>query len=331
MAFESAAGLVRLLLRQSDRHPIRSISAVDLAPYDPHLVRSLQRLGILLEREDLNDDGTSLFQVDGETMVVVDLITGECERRPDALEVQSFDLNMTALCRALRDHSALKGPGPSALSARVWRLGQQKRQERSAEVCLVRRLREETAQEIVDHVRGAIDGGTPVILVSLGKCELPTAVARQLDGLCMTIAHAEDLLREDPDRPFALDLGRIRVPTGPHAQDARLQIDRIGQRVVFDGVELAIEPRDFGVLCLFAEEALVGQGWVRSDAIAATLRDGTKRDSNPEQVDRCVHRLRDAFRKHSGLTAVPDNGFIERKSRVGARLRMEPDEIALVG
>ena len=51
----SAAELIRLLLQQSDRHPIRSIGAADLQPYDPHFVRTLRNLGILTEREDLRD------------------------------------------------------------------------------------------------------------------------------------------------------------------------------------------------------------------------------------------------------------------------------------
>ena len=56
MKSANAAGLIRLLLRQSDRHPIRAIGAADLLPYDPRLVRSLRNLGILTEREDLRDE-----------------------------------------------------------------------------------------------------------------------------------------------------------------------------------------------------------------------------------------------------------------------------------
>jgi hypothetical protein len=330
MTFANATELVRLLLRQSDRHPIRAIGAADLKLHDPGFIRSLRICGILVEREDLRDDGDQVFQVVEGGLVVVDPETGACERHDDALDVRTFDIDIAALCRAIREQSGLAGPGPAALSARVWRLGRYEGHGRAAEVCLVRRLREDTAQEIVDHVRGAIDSEAPVALIGLGSCDLPTAVARQLDGLRMTVTRAEDLLRDDPDRPLALDLGRIRVPTGPHAPDARLQIDRIGRRAIFEGVELDVEPRDFDAFVLLAEEAVAAGGWVPKDSLAATLQASTGRESNPEQVDRCMNRLRDAFRRNPRLNAVPSNGFIERKSKVGARLALASSEIAFI-
>ncbi len=73
------------------------------------------------------------------------------------------------------------------------------------------------------------------------------------------------------------------------------------------------------------------RGWVSKESLAATLQASTKRDSNPEQVDRCINRLRDAFRKNTRLNAVPSNGFIDRKSKVGARLVLASSEIAFIG
>jgi hypothetical protein len=330
MTFANAAELVRLLLRQSDRHPIRAVGAADLKLYEPGFVRSLRNRGILVEREDLRDDGAAVFQVVDDGLVVVDPETGECERYEDALDVQTFDIDIAALCGTIREQSGLAGPGPTALSTRVWRLGRHEGHNRAAEVCLVRRLREDTAQEIIDHVRGAIDGEAPVALISLGNSDIPTGIARQLEAMRMTVARAEDLLRDDPALPFALDLGRLRVPTGRQASDARLQIDRIGRRVIFEGIELGVEPRDFDAFVMLAEEAVAAGGWVPKDSLAATLQASTGRESNPEQVDRCVNRLRDAFRRNTHLTAVPDNGFIERKSKVGVRLTLAPSEIAFI-
>ncbi len=153
-------------------------------------------------------------------------------------------------CRAIREQSGLNGPGPTAISSRIWRLGRYQQHGRVAEICLVRRLREETAQEILDHVRGAIDTETSVALVSLGSSEVPTVVARQLDRLRMTVSCAEDLLRERSVRPFALDFGRVRLAAGKQAPDARLQVDRIGRRAIFEGIEIDIEPRDFDAVVL---------------------------------------------------------------------------------
>ena len=187
MTFANAAELIRLLLRQSDRHPVRAIGAAELEPYDPRFRRSLRNLGILVPRVDLPDDGGSVFGVIDGSLIVVDPETGECERHDDSLDIQVFDIDVGALCRAIREQSGLNGPGPTAISARIWRLGRYHQHGRAAEICLVRRLREETAQEILDHVRGAIDTETSVALVSLGRSELPTVVTRQLDRLRMTV------------------------------------------------------------------------------------------------------------------------------------------------
>ncbi len=119
MTFANAAELIRLLLRQSDRHPIRAIGAAELEPYDPRFLRSLRNVGVLVAREDLPDDGDSIFEVIDGSLIVVDPETGECERHDDALDIQSFDIDIAALCRAMREQSGLKGPGPMAISTRV--------------------------------------------------------------------------------------------------------------------------------------------------------------------------------------------------------------------
>jgi DNA-binding winged helix-turn-helix (wHTH) protein len=108
-------------------------------------------------------------------------------------------------------------------------------------------------------------------------------------------------------------------------------MDRIGRRAIFEGVEIDIEPRDFDAVALLADEALAAGGWVSKESLAATIQASTGRESNPEQVDRCINRLRDVFRKNPRLKAVPSNGFIDRKSKVGARLILASSEIAFIG
>lgn len=330
MKYAKPAELVRLLLRQSDRHPIRAVGSGDLQPFDPRFVRSLKNLGILNEREDLCDSGETVLQVVDKAMIAVDPDTGACERVDDALDIQMHDINFGAICREIRSQSRLEGPGPSPISPRIWRLGRHFRNARAAEICLARRLRTETAQEFVDHVRGAIDAEAFIAVIGLTRCDLPSAVSRQLDGLRMTVTAVEDHLGNDPAAPFALDLGRIRMASPAVANDTRLAVDRIGRRVILDGIELSIEPRDLGVLVLLAEEAADAGGWVPRDSIAATLVASTDRDGNLEQVDRSMNRLRDAFRKDARLTEVPRSGFIETKPKVGYRLTLPTSEIAFM-
>lgn len=330
MKFANAAGLIRLLLQQSDRHPIRSIGAADLQPYDPRFVRTLRNLGILTEREDLRDDGATVLQVVDDALIAVDLETGACERDGDALDIQAFDIDIGAICGAIREQSGLEGPGPSAISTRVWRLGRYARHGRSAEICLVRRLREETAQEVLDHVRGAIDTEASVALISLGRSDLPSAVARQIDAMRVTVAVAEDLMGHLPGSPFAMNLDRIRLGSSMPAVETRLVVDRTGRRVIFDGVELSIEPRDFDAFVLLAEEAADAGGWVLRDSISASVQASTGRDGNPEQADRCINRLRAAFRNLASVIEVPRHAFIETKPKVGYRLAFAKSEIGFM-
>lgn len=322
MTFAKPVDLIRLLLRQSDRHPIRAVGAEDLQPYDPHFVRRLKTLGILIERVDQRDEGDAVIAIDDGALIEIDAETGECSRLPDAHDIQLCDIDLEAVCRQLRAQSDLTGPGPARLSPRLWRLGRHQRNDRAVEVCLVRQMRSGTAQEVVDHVRGAIDADTPVALIALSSLELPTPLRRQLDGLRMTVTCIEEHLGADPARPFALDLSRLRLPVSSAETAARLNIDRVGRRVTFDAVELAIEPRDFDVFALLAEEAAGSGGWVQRDTISATLQSATGRHGNPEQADRSINRLRNLFRKEDCLAAVPQNGFIETRSKVGYRLTL---------
>ncbi|MFQ8433761.1 hypothetical protein [Amaricoccus sp. W119] len=330
MTFAEPVDLIRLLLRQSDRHPIRAVGAEDLQPYDPHPVRRLKTLGILIERVDQRDEGDAVLAIDDGALIEIDTETGECSRLPDAHDIQLCDIDLEAVCRQLRAQSDLTGPGPARLSPRLWRLGRHQRKDRAVEVCLVRQMRGGTAQEIVDHARGAIDTETPVALIALSPVEVPTPLARQLNGPRMTVTCIEDHLGADSARPFALDLTRLRLPVCSAETAARLSIDRVGRRVTFDAVELAVEPRDFDMFVLLAEEAAGGGGWVQRDTISTTLQSATGRPGNPEQADRSINRLRDLFRKNGRLAAVPQNGFIETKPKVGYRLTLATSEIGFM-
>ena len=329
MTSANPADLVKLLLRQSDRHPIRAIGAEDLLPFDESLWRSLRANGILLERSDLRDDSEAILQAVDQAMIAVDPETGACERA-DAMGIRMYDIDFAAICREIRVQSGLKGPGPTIITPRIWRVGRHVHNARSAEVCLVRQLRPENAQEIVDHIRGAIEAEAFVAIIALSACDLPTPVARQLTGMRITISSVEDHLGNDPAAPFALDFRLIRLGSAAAASEARLSIDRVGRRAIMDGVELSIEPRDFGVMTLLAEEAAEAGGWVMKDAVSASIHAATGNPANPEQADRSINRLRDVFRKDYRLKEVPHDGFIQTKPKVGCRLTLPQSVIGFV-
>ena len=330
MTSANPADLVKLLLQQSDRHPIRAVGAEDLQPFDESLWRSLRANGILLERSDLRDDSEAILQVVDQAMITLDPETGSCERAEDAMDIRMYDIDFAAICREIRVQSGLKGSGPTKITPRIWRVGRYVHNSRAAEVCLVRQLRPENAQEVVDHIRGAVDKEAFIAIIALSACDLPTPVVRQLPGMRIAISSVQNHLGNDPAAPFALDFSMIRLGSAAAAVEARLSIDRVGRLAIMEGVELSIEPRDFGVLMLLAEEAAEAGGWVMKDAISASIHAATGNPANPEQADRSINRLRDVFRKDNRLKAVPKDGFIQTKPKVGCRLSLPSLAISFV-
>jgi DNA-binding response OmpR family regulator len=322
MTFAKPADLVRLLLQQSDRHPIRALSAADLEGQDPHFVKTLKNLGILRERSDLWDSGDAVLDVVGGMLFETDAITGGCTRSANTLDVQVFDIDFGAICREIRSQSGLTGPPLTFLSARAVHLGRAVKSERGAEICLIRGLRPERALETINLIRGSVGGSAFVAAISLAHSDLPSAVTRQLAAMRMQVTAIDEHLGNDPEVPFALNLSRIRFAQTEAGAEARLVVDRLGKRSQFDCVELDIETRDFGVFNLLAEEAAGEGGWVRRDSIAASVRAATGRDGNEEQAERSINRLRDVFRKNVRLKDVPQNGYIETKAKVGYRLTL---------
>lgn len=330
MTFAKPAELVRLLLQQSDRHPIRALSAAELDGHVPSFVRSLKNLGILRERSDLWDSGDAVLDVVDGMLFETDTLTGECVRGGDALDVQVFDIDFEAICREMRSQSGLTGPPMTFLSARAVHLGRAVKNERAAEVCLIRGLRPERALETINLIRGSIDSSASVAAISLAGCDLPTTVTRQLSALRMQLTAIDEHLGVDPEVPFALNLSGIRFASVEAGAKARLVVDRLGRRSLSDGIDLDIEPRDFGVLVLLAEEAAGEGGWVRHESISASVRAATGKDGNEEQAGKSINRLRDAFRKNAQLKDVPRNGYIETKSKTGYRLTLPRDSIQVV-
>jgi len=146
----------------------------------------------------------------------------------------------------------------------------------------------------------------------------------------MSVAVAEDLMGQIQESPFAMNLARVRLASSMPAAETRLVVDRTGRRVIFDKIEISIEPRDFDGFVLLAEEAADVGGWVLRDSIAAALRASTRRDANPEQVDRCIYRLRNAFRKSASEIEAPGHPLIETKPKVGYRLTLAASEIGFM-
>src|SRR5512134_1200277 len=119
----SPVELIRSLLRLSDRHPVGAPDGLDLAAFAPAFADRLLQTGVLVERAPLREvDGRVVqvvdrapvaFSVDGHDLT-------ECVH-PEAM--RRYEIDVLALCKALRHASALTGAPVERLSHRLFYLG----------------------------------------------------------------------------------------------------------------------------------------------------------------------------------------------------------------
>jgi DNA-binding winged helix-turn-helix (wHTH) protein len=325
MASASHAALCRLLLRRSDRHPIACIDAGDLASFDPRIVREFVRAGLLVEREKLTDAGDVVFQSVGDRTVGVSVDDdGETIVVPEKA-LQQFDLDFLRLCEAVRKDNRLEGR-IQAIDARVVCLGGLGKGSRRREFYGVRALQARNATDIALAVKGRAGG--PIVILTPTERLLPNDVIRRLAADQITIAAMSEILKEDAEEPFALALPQTKFAAASISGDERLVIDAQGARATFDGQEVELRPREFGVLTLLAIELTGQNGFVSRDRISETIREMTKNDPNEEQIDKSINLIRAALANAARLDAGQKRAkIIETKRKVGYRLVLPPEQV----
>jgi DNA-binding winged helix-turn-helix (wHTH) protein len=325
MGFGSRAALCRLLLQRSDRHPIASIDADDLARFDAKDVRQCIRAGLLVEREKLTDTGSVAFQDVGGRIVGVSIDGDDQTMLAPAGALQQFDVGFLRLCEAIRKSNKLEGR-IQAIGARAACLGGLGKGSRRREFYVVRAL---NAQNVVDTalaVKGRAAG--PVVILTPTDRQLPNDIVRRLAADQIAIAAISEILKEDAGEPFTLAFPQMTTATTSTPCNERLVVDVQGSRATFDGQEIGLRPREFHVLTLLAIELTEQNGFVSRDRVSATIRDVTGNiDANEEQVDKSVNLLRSALAKAGRLDAKQRAKIIETKRKIGYRLVLPTDGV----
>ena len=158
MASAARIELVRLLLRQTDRHPPGAVDGVDLADADPALVERLLADGILTEEDPLQDiapDPTSQDELPrpilrrGDRALAFSIEAGSAPEPVDPRELVQYSIDVLRLCVAIRNDNGLSGPGPEVLSPRTILIGWRSDAVGRRPVVLCRLLRDGNAYEIV--------------------------------------------------------------------------------------------------------------------------------------------------------------------------------------
>ncbi len=331
MASDAVLRLSRLLLQQSDRHPVRAVNGHDLVGIPAELVRQFMRLGYLVQNEDLGDADGWVLHRDEDRVVAVESGSGGGHRSHDALAVESYDIDFLEICRAIRRNSILEGPEVGTVGTRSVFLGATGKGPRRHEYYIVRALPPSQAQEMLLAVRALAMAGCPVTVLLPTPRDLPNDLLRCLAAEKVSIAFVSDQLTLRSTKPFAIELPTSGASTGAAELPRRLSLDTEGRMALFDGVELKLAPREFAVLVDLANEATDLGGFVSRERISAAISAASgKDDSFEEQVDKAINRLRDAFRKDRRITAEDRASLIETKPKVGYRLVLSVSDIQVI-
>lgn len=320
MASDAHLRLCRLLLRQSDRHPIRTLSGEDLVGHDPRAVRTFEQLGLIVRQRDLRDAGDVVFHPDGSGAYVATHLEEIDMETAAPMAVSSYRIIFPEIARLLR--TGLDGPPIEYLTHRIVALGARGKGARRRSFYLVRSLRADRALEVLMTAQAHAGPEAKVVVLLLTRKELSRAVLKQVEALQIHVV--SELLR-GTDSPFAINLPAPSPSAEPALKPIRLFIDGSGHVAVLDDVELSLEPRDFAVLQLLANEARDQGGFVARELIGQALREATGReDSYEEQGGKSISRIRMVI-----LTVAPDV-LLETKRKVGYRLKMAKEAIRVI-
>lgn len=327
MASDAHARFSSFLLRQSDWHPIRTITGEDLAEFDPKVVREFEQNGLVVQLRDLRDADGVVFGVNEDVAEddcacawASSIADGEVAR-VSPLALKRYRIEFEAVAAYLRRRLELVGPPIEEVNPRIRFLGALGSGGRRKEVYLVRCLRAEQALQPLLSVRAHAGETCAIIVLALGSPELPRSVMRQIGD--MQILALQDLISARESVPLAVCLPLAQGSESPEPETARLVIDVGGSRATLDGGDLDVERRDFATLTVLANEASADGGFVTREAIWAAMRGATQREANDEQVTGSISRLRRALRRIDPAIDVVN------KRTVGYRLQLLQGQIDL--
>jgi DNA-binding response OmpR family regulator len=321
MASDGFVRLSRLLLQQSDRHPVRSLPGDLLADHDPGAVRAFIDRGLLVRTQMRSSEDCVVHRDEDGVWLATRTEELEVERlEPGQADI--FEIDFRQMCRCMREGAGLAGAPCEEIGRKTVFLGARGKGPRRRQVYLVRALVPDQALEILLAVRAHAghDGG--VVVLTPTRRELPKSVHRQLDDL--PILAVADLLRAGAV-PFEIRLPATPLNKPSTGGSIRLAVDVGGRAATLDGKNVRVQPRDFATLQILVVEAHEMGGFVARDQIGEALRDSTGRDGNQEQIDKSINRLRDAFEEVSPA----GRALIETKPKVGYRLRLRKHEIGV--
>lgn len=330
MASASHAGLCRLLLQRSDRHPIACVNGDDLAKFDSQTVRWFIGRGLLKERELLVEAGQISFQVTGDQIAAFSLDGDEETTLVARSTLRQFDIDFHAVCEQIRLAAKLEGRKVEVINPRIFWLGALGKGSRRREFYVVRALHARSATDTALSIKGRASA-TSVVILTPTERNLPNDLLKRLAADGISIVAISEMLEEDgTTEPFSLSLQTPTATDRAPRKQERLVIDAQGMRAVFDGYDVDLRPREFNVLKLLAIELTGQNGFVLRETISETIREVTgNQETNEEQVDKSINLIRDALAKAGRLKPDQRAKLIETKRKVGRRLTLAAETVRI--
>jgi DNA-binding winged helix-turn-helix (wHTH) protein len=331
MASADRVALLRLLLRQIDRHPQGALDGVDLADADPALVERLRADGVLIEEGPLHDiepDPTSQDELPrpvlrrGDRAIAFSIEAGSAPEPVDPRELLQYSIDVLRLCSAIRNDNGLSGPGPEVLSPRTILIGWRSNAVGRRPVILCRLLRDGNAYEIVHMLASRLNSDRLILLTPTERA-LAVDVLNSLSGRGIEIVPAVVALQDSATCPFLLRMEGWGTPASSKPDpDIALLIDSGGHRASFFGHELELRPRELKVLIELARAYSSGRHVTRDQLYEAMYppTSGVDARTYDEQVTDAISRLRTAFKKAETATGRSIGRIIQSKRKVGYRL-----------
>ena len=280
--------------------------------------------GILVERALSSDRGATVLARVGEQVAAVSL-DGEDETvLVSARTARQYDIDFAAFCHQFRAANRLRGRELQSVHQNAVWLGAVGRGSRRREFYVVRGLNARNAGETALALKGRASGA-PVTILTPTERNLTSDILKRLSADQIAVVAIEHILTDDDQHPFAISIPAVRVAAAP-SETERLTVDTQGHRARFDGGEVKLTRRDFAVLVLLANELTDQNGIVPRSSISVTIRDSTGNDdTNEEQIEKTISRLRSALRKAGGLSPKAAKTLIKMTRRVGYQLMLAPD------
>lgn len=332
MVSASPHDLIRLLLQRSDLHPVGALDGRDLAGIDRSIVDRLLRAGILVERARLEAaDDLEVQMIDG-TPIGFSADGRELGAEIDPEMLRQLEIDVLALCRALRRANGLSGPHVERLSPFLYFLGEQRASARRRSVFLARLLHDGNAFEVIAAVR-ARASGRPLVILTPTAPALRLETARRIAADGVALADISESL--DASAPDHLTITFPSAATAQAGNDAtvRLLIDTTGHIVRLDGVEVTLAVREFNLLVALANEAATEGGIVDHDTLYAAIDGagtGSGLGANDEQIAKSVSLLRAALSDAAGIVGAERSALVRNKRKVGYRLGLPASEVRVL-